>query len=129
MKIISGWGGRVRGLFADSKGPWGSNNAGPGSGPEPSSEDGDQNQGPWGEAPRRRRPSIGAGTNVTSLDELLRKGRARFGGGGGLPGRPDRSLIMWAVVGFILVWLIFTSIHSISPVVSNKAISPSMKLA
>jgi modulator of FtsH protease HflK len=115
MNIISGWGGRVRGLFADSKGPWGSNNAGPGSGPEPSSEDGDQNQGPWGEAPRRRRPSIGAGTNVTSLDELLRKGRARFGGGGGLPGRPDRSLIMWAVIGFILVWLIFTSIHSISP--------------
>jgi modulator of FtsH protease HflK len=52
---------------------------------------------------------------VTSLDELLRKGRARFGGGGGLPGRPDRSLIMWAVIGFILVWLIFTSIHSISP--------------
>ncbi len=116
MSILLGWGGRIRGLFADSKGPWGSNNAGAG-GPEPSSEgseDGNPGQGPWGEAPRRRRSSIGAGSNVTSLDELLRKGRERFGGGG-LPGRPDRSLITWAVIGFFLVWLVFTSIHSISP--------------
>ena len=37
------------------------------------------------------------------------------GGGGGLPGRPDRSLIAWAVLGFILIWLVFTWIHSISP--------------
>ena len=119
MSIISGWGGRVRGLFADTKGPWGSNNSGSGGSPEPSSGDssGDEpNQGPWGEVPSRRRPSIGAGANVTSLDELLRKGRARFGGGGGgLPGRPDRSLIVWGVIGFILVWLVFTSMHSISP--------------
>ena len=118
MNMISGWGGRVRGLFADNKGPWGSNNAGSG-GPEPGSGDGsgdDQSQGPWGEAPRRRRPSLGRGSNVTSLDELLRRGRARFGGGGGgLPGRPDRSLILWAVLGFVLVWLVFTSMHSISP--------------
>jgi membrane protease subunit HflK len=37
------------------------------------------------------------------------------GGGGGLPGRPDGSLILWAVVGFIAIWLIFTSVHSIAP--------------
>ena len=54
--------------------------------------------------------------NVSSLDELFRRSRARFGGGGGgFPGRPDRSLIVWAVLGFILVWLVFTSFHSISP--------------
>jgi modulator of FtsH protease HflK len=116
MSIISGWGGRVRGLFADSKGPWGSNNGGAGgSGPEPSSGDGG-GQGPWGEAPKRRRSPISAGSNVTSLDELLRRGRARFGGGGGgLPGRPDRSLILWAILGFVLIWLVFTSFHAISP--------------
>ena len=46
----------------------------------------------------------------------LRRGRARFGGGGGgLPGRPDRSLIVWAIIGFIAIWLVFTSTHSISP--------------
>jgi membrane protease subunit HflK len=119
MNMISGWGSRVRGLFADSKGPWGPSSSGPsGGGAEPSADDnqGGDNQGPWGDAPRRRRSPISAGPNVTSLDELLRRGRARFGGGGGgLPGRPDRSLIMWAVVGFILVWLLFTSIHSIDP--------------
>ena len=120
MNMISGWGGRVRGLFADSKGPWGPSSAGSGGTPEPSAEDkpdsGD-NQGPWGEAPRRRRVPLGGGSSVTSLDELLRRGRARFGGGGGggLPGRPDRSLILWAILGFILVWLVFTSIHSIEP--------------
>ena len=39
----------------------------------------------------------------------------RFRGGGGLPGRPDGSLIMWAIVAVVLLWLIFTSTHSISP--------------
>ena len=110
MSIILGWGGRLRGLFTDTKGPWGS-----GGGDEPPSDDG-KSGGPWGEPPRRqRRTTISPGSNVTSLDELFRRGRARFGGGGGLPGRPDRSLILWAVIGFIAVWLIFTSVHSISP--------------
>jgi membrane protease subunit HflK len=114
MNIISGWGGRVRGLFADSKGPWGTNT----SGPEPSpdgSQGGDPGQGPWGEAPQRRRTSLGAGPNVASLDELLRRGRARFGGGGGLPGRPNGSIVTWAILGLVLLWLVFTSMHSISP--------------
>ena len=118
MKTILGWGGRMRGLFADSKGPWGTNNDGSGSGgSEPPSEDGGS-PGPWGDAPRRRRSPLGGGSNVTSIEDLLRRGRARFGGGGdggGLPGRPDRSLILWAVLGFVLIWLVFTSIHSISP--------------
>ena len=52
MKTILGWGGRMRGLFADSKGPWGTNNDGAGSGgSEPSSDDGGS-PGPWGDAPR-----------------------------------------------------------------------------
>ena len=118
MSIISGWGGRVRGLFADSKGPWGSNTGGTG-GPESpsdgSQDGGDPGQGPWGEAPRRRRTPLGSGPNVASLDELLRRGRARFGGGGGLPGRPDRSIVGWAIAGLVLIWLVFTSMHSISP--------------
>jgi membrane protease subunit HflK len=37
------------------------------------------------------------------------------GGGGGLPGRPDGSLIFWAIAGFVAIWLIFTSFHSIAP--------------
>jgi len=108
---ISGWGGRVRGLFTDTKGPWGQ---GGGDGGDPPGDDGPG--GPWGEPPRRgRRPSLGAG-NVSALEELLRRSRARFGGnGGGLPGRPNRSLILWGLIGFVLIWLVFTSTHSISP--------------
>jgi membrane protease subunit HflK len=49
------------------------------------------------------------------LDELLRRGRVRFGGGGGLPSRPNGSLIFWAAVAVIVLWLVFTSMHSISP--------------
>jgi membrane protease subunit HflK len=117
MDILTGWGSRVRGLFTDTKGPWGAGGSDGGGDPPPDS--GDQGNGPWGEPPRRgRRTSIG-GANVTALDELVRRGRARFGGGGGggggFPGRPDRSLIMWAVIGFVLIWLVFTSTHSISP--------------
>ena len=115
MSILLGWGSRVRGLFADTKGPWGSGSGSDG-GSEPPPDDG-QGSGPWGDPPRRRRSVIGGASNVSSLDEFLRRSRARFGGGGGggLPGRPDRSLILWAILGFVLIWLIFTSFHSISP--------------
>jgi membrane protease subunit HflK len=108
MSNILGWGGRMRGLFADTKGPWGSG------GGDPPAED-DKGSGPWGEPPKRRRGGITPGTNVSSLDEWLRRGRARFGGGGGLPGRPDRSIIMWVVAIAVVLWLVGTSIHSISP--------------
>jgi modulator of FtsH protease HflK len=109
MSIFLGWGERARGLFTDTKGPWGA-----GDPDEPPAEEG--KGGPWGEAPRKpRRTTISPGSNVSSLDELFRRGRARFGGGGGLGGRPDGSLISWAVLGFILLWLVFTSVHSISP--------------
>jgi modulator of FtsH protease HflK len=112
MTSLLGWGGRIRGLFADTKGPWGSSGGGDDS--EPPSGDGG---GPWGEpAPRRRRTGITPGGNVTSFDELFRRSRARFGGGGGgLPGRPDRSLIIWAIVGLVALWLVFTTFHSIAP--------------
>lgn len=113
-----GWGARARGLFTDTKGPWGpsGNDGGDGGGDMPPGAGGGSN-GPWGEPPKRGRRSNLGGTNVSALDDLLRRSRARFGGGGngGLPGRPDRSLIFWAVIGFILIWLVFTSTHSIAP--------------
>ncbi|HVM23161.1 MAG TPA: FtsH protease activity modulator HflK [Sphingomicrobium sp.] len=115
MSILLGWGSRVRGLFADNKGPWGSSSGDDSSTPP----QGDGNR-PWGEQPQRpRRASLGGG-NVTSLDELLRRGRARFGGGGGggiggIPGRPDRSLIVWLILGLVAIAVVFTSFHLISP--------------
>jgi membrane protease subunit HflK len=108
MSILPGWGVRVRGLFTDDKGPWGP--SGNGGSDEPPADDG--HGGPWGE------PSDGrglGGRTVAPLDELLRRGRMRFRGGAGLPRRPDGSLILWAILGFIAIWLVFTSMHSIAP--------------
>ncbi len=115
MSILLGWGGRVRGLFTDTKGPWGPSGGGDGDSGEPPSDGGQG--GPWGEpGPRKRRSGLSTSGNVTSLEELLRKSRARFGGGGGgFPGRPDRSLILWGVLGVMALVLIFTSFHVISP--------------
>jgi membrane protease subunit HflK len=118
--MFPGWGGRVRGLFADNKGPWGPSGS-DAAGEPASADDGAENNGPWGEPPRRgRRAGLGGGTSISALDELVRRSRARFGGGGGgggggLSQRPDRSLILWAIAGLILIWLVFTSFHSISP--------------
>jgi modulator of FtsH protease HflK len=110
MSTFLGWAGRARGLFTDDKGPWGPS----GSGDEPPADD-SHGGGPWGESPGRNRGSLG-GRSVAPLDELLRRGRMRFGGGGGgLPGRPVGSLVLWALVGFIAIWLVFTSVHSIAP--------------
>ena len=109
MRTISGWGGRIRGLFADNKGPWGQG----GGDADPPGDDG--SGGPWGDTPRRGRRALGTGN---ALEEFFRRGRMRFGGGGGdeggLPGRPDRSLVLWALAAFALLWLVFTTTHSIA---------------
>ena len=116
MSNIIGWAGRLRGLFSDKGGPWGPSGEGskpPRSRPEPVSDDG----GPWGGAPG---PGSG-GSGISSLEELLRRSRARFGGGGGgewgggFGGGSNRSYIFWGVIGFMILWLVFTSFHAISP--------------
>jgi membrane protease subunit HflK len=109
MRIFLGWGGRAGGLFADNKGPWGS--SGGGDEEPPPSEGG----GPWGEPPRwRKRSSGGPGDPTPSFDEFFRRSRERFSGGG-LPGGFDKSIIVWAVIALGLLWLVFTSVHSIAP--------------
>ena len=108
MNIFLGWGARARGLFADTKGPWGS--SGGGDGDPPPSEGG----GPWGEPPRRKRPSTPSGGSSPALDDFLRRSRERFSGGG-FPGAPNRSIVTWVVLALVLAWLVFTSMHSIAP--------------
>ncbi len=108
MSIFSGLGGLSRGLFSDIKGPWGpkSSNEEP---PEPS-------PGPWGDSPKRgKRASSEPPANMSALDEFLRKSRARWSPGGGLPGRPAGSIALWAFAAILTLWLIFTSFHSIAP--------------
>ena len=109
MSTFQGWGDRVRGLFADTKGPWGPS----GSSDDPPADE--SHGGPWGE-PGGRGGGTGGRSGVTPLDEIFRRSRMRFGGGGGgFRGRPDGSLILWAILGVIAIWLIFTSMHSVAP--------------
>lgn len=114
MNIFPGLGARARALFADKKGPWG-----PSGGDGPPADPPGKSGGPWNEPPRRRRPEPPSFGNVTSLDEFLRKGRARFGGGGGGGGSftsgPSRPFYMWAIIGLIGAWLVFTTIHRVAP--------------
>ena len=108
MSNFLGWAGRARGLFTDTKGPWGPS----GGGSEPPSDDG-HGSGPWGEQPASRG---GGRSTINPLDEFLRRGRMRFGGGGGgFRGRPDGTLILWVIVAVVAIWLIVTSMHSIAP--------------
>jgi membrane protease subunit HflK len=125
MSILEGWGSRHRALFADIKGPWGSGtgsggrgSGGKSGGDEPS----EPPKGPWGEPPKRgaRLPNSGPST-VSSLDDFLRKNRDRFGGSGGGGGSgsgmpsADPKIFYWAVAGFVLLWLLFTTMHRIAP--------------
>jgi membrane protease subunit HflK len=124
MSIFEGWGSRRRALLADIKGPWGS---GTGSGKGSGGKSGDDeptapSKGPWGEPPKRgARPPASGPSTVSSLDDFLRKNRNRFGGsgggGGGSTGLPsaDPRIIYWAVAGFVLLWLLFTTMHRITP--------------
>jgi membrane protease subunit HflK len=98
----------MRGLFTDTKGPWGPS----GSSDEPPSDDG---HGPWGEPSGSGGRSPGGRSGVTQLDDLIRRGRMRFGGGGGFPRRPDGSIVAWILLALIGLWLIVTSMHSIAP--------------
>jgi membrane protease subunit HflK len=113
MTIFS-WAARGRALFSDNKGPWGS--APGGGGNEPPSGNDEPGGGPWGEPPKRGRG--GKSDPVTSLDEFLQRSRTRFGGspGGGFSfgGRPNGSLLTWALIAIAAVWLLFTTMHSIS---------------
>lgn len=97
------WGGR--GGSGDGGGSGGNGSGGGGSGP----------RNPWSQPPEGGRPRRPTPTGASALDELLKRGRdqlgkGRFPGAGG--GRP-----LWLIgVGlFLLLWLVFTSVHRVGP--------------
>jgi modulator of FtsH protease HflK len=109
MSKIFGWGARIGAMFNENKGgPWG---PGGGSGGGSGDDGGSGPRTPWGQPPRRRRP--GASGNVTSLDEFLKKSRDRFGGG--FPGQEGRPYWLYGLGVFLLLWLLFTSVHRVGP--------------
>ena len=117
MSIFTGLGALGRGLFSDNKGPWGQAPGGSGDGDPPQPPAG--GPGPWGETPKRggkRSPS--PASNVSSLDDWIARSKQRLsggGGGGGLPSVPSGSMIKWALLAVVAIWLVFTTMHRIAP--------------
>jgi membrane protease subunit HflK len=88
------------------------NEGGPWGGGAPDDDDGDGAQSPWDQAPRRKPGARPAGRSA--IDELVRRGRAQFGGRGGQ--EPDaRKIAKWVIAAIVLVWLAGTSTHQIEP--------------
>jgi len=101
IKIV-GWGARLSALFNENKGsPWGS---GGGSG------GGDGPRNPWGQPPRRRGGPSGGGN---PFDELLRRGRDRFGGS--FPPTGGRPIWFYGAGIILVLILLFTSFQLIGP--------------
>lgn len=86
-------------------GPWGGGGSGNDGG-----GGGDGN--PWNQPPRGRGNHGAAGRSA--IDELLRRGRARFGGRDG-PEPEAGRILLWVVGGFLLLWILWTSGHRIDP--------------
>lgn len=98
-------------LFNDiKKGPWGDGGSGGGSGGDGGSGGGGGPRNPWQMPPGGPRPR----GNASTLDEFLK--RARRGGGPQFPGSQNpRTLVSIGIAVIVLVWLVFTSFHSIAP--------------
>lgn len=116
------WVRRLGPLFSENRGsPWGgpprgsgSGGSGGGNGDGGSGGGGDDGGGPrnpWGQPPRPRRPGRGGAGNVASLDEFLKKSRERFGGR--FPPQDGRPYWLYGLIGFLLLWILFTSVHRI----------------
>ena len=120
MSIFQGWGVRTGALFNDKKGPWGSSGGSSGGSGGPTGNDPTPPKGPWGQPPSRGASGNGGRGSVSSLDDFLKKNRDRFGGtggggGAGGTGRPDPKIFYWGLIGFVVLWLLFTTMHRIAP--------------
>ena len=107
MTRFFGWGARLGAMMSENKGPWGggSGDSGGGSGGGP--------RNPWGR-PGKPRPSSGETVgNVTSLDDFLKKSRERFSGR--FPQQEGKPYWLYGLAIFVVLWLIFTSMHRIGP--------------
>jgi membrane protease subunit HflK len=82
-------------------GPWGGGSGG---------GDSDGPKSPW--SPRRK-PDGKPGPSA--IDALIRRGKARLGGGGNPIGFDFGGIGRWVVLAVILLWIALTSTHTIGP--------------
>ena len=93
----------------NENGPWGG-----GSGDGGSGGGGDEPRNPWNQPPRGR-PARPGGAGRSALDELVRRGRARFGGGHDGQDPDARKLILWGFGALLILILVWSSGHQIGP--------------
>lgn len=133
MNWVSSWGGRIAAMVGNRGGPWGGSGGSGGSGGGGDSGSGGGSgdgsggggkgpRSPWGRpGPRRDRPEgSSGGGSVTSFDDWLKRSRDRIrggipGGGGGGASGPRRNWVIYGIIGFIILWVLFTSIHAVPP--------------
>lgn len=99
-------------MLSEGDGPWGGGGSGGGSG---GGDDGLGPRNPWSQPPRKRPTGGKPNFGPSALDELLRRGRQRFGGDGGWSAPGGRPLWLWGVAAIIVLWLLLTSVHRIEP--------------
>ncbi len=105
-------------MFNDGDGPWGGGGSGGGSGGSGGGggDDGLGPRSPWSQPPRKRPTGKRSNFGPSALDELLRRGRQRFGGpGGGWIAPGGRPLWLYGIGLVVLLWLLLTSVHRIEP--------------
>ncbi|WP_293880331.1 FtsH protease activity modulator HflK [Sphingomonas sp.] len=108
---MRGWPAAVA-VWVNEGGPWGGRGSGDGGGAGGSSGGGGP-RNPWNQPPdgKPRGPR-----GPTALDELLKRGRAGFGGGSGkLPVWTGGPLWKYAAVGLLVIWIAFSCVHRIDP--------------
>jgi membrane protease subunit HflK len=102
-------------MLNEGGGPWGGGGSGGGSGGG-GGDDGLGPRNPWSQPPRKRPTGNKQPFGPSALDELLRKGRQRFGNGGGGWNAPGgRPLWFWGIGAVLILWLLMTSVHRIEP--------------
>ncbi|WP_171129991.1 FtsH protease activity modulator HflK [Sphingomonas sp. ID1715] len=111
MNKLTAWLWPQGAMLNEGGGPWGNRGGGQGNG---GGGDGDGPRNPWSPGPSGGRPR-GNRPTPAALDELLRRGRQRLGGGGGLPDFGGRPIWLYGLGVFLLLWILLTSFHRIGP--------------
>ncbi len=110
MNDKTGWLHKAGALLADKGGPWGSGGGSGGDGGAGGNGSGPRN--PWSQPPGGGGKPRGP-RGPSAVDELSRRMRDRFGGGGN--GEIPWKLIRLIAGGFIILWVLLTSFHRIAP--------------
>ncbi len=113
MSEKTGWVARGRVLLADAGGPWGKRGGGESGGGGSGGDGGGGPRNPWNLPPgggggRPRGPR-----GPSAMDELMRRLRDQFGGGG--DGGVPWPMIRLGAAIIIGVWILLTSFHAVGP--------------